>query len=569
MAPDPGRSRVTMARMEDAGRIVTKVRRRLLRIRLVEQFQSSAALTLSVLVVAGAIGTFFAWRIAPFTALCAGLILALLFSIVRTLAHPLSRAQAASEADRILGTRERISTSLALSEGRASDPLGLAPSLSSEASLAVRGAELSRIGKELRPRLRRPALLALIAAVALFCLPLLPTRAIASPDGPPPGPEESRKVAEKLRVLEKKLLKKEHELSKVDRKKAREELKRLREEVAKLRGEKPRRSAATDRLKKLEREAKDHIRRAAGLKAMTQRDTDLAENQTLNELAQALKALEEADPQKVRARLSKLMDKLGNPENMNGLTPSELASMERSVRQLNDAMRSLSEKLGEESELRKYLEGLADSEALKKLSRALAELRQAMHDRGLTEEERKKLQEAMRGYRGLELSEEQIEEMLKALEELKKLIESGAEISQCAGGMGGLLIPGIGGGMFPGGIGLGGSALGQGMGLGSGAGTGQGDGTGGAGRGRGGRPGVTDDGTGTNPDLIPGTPGLAGQVTLIRTIRSLPNKDDDPEAYESLMREASLEAEEALRRGEIPRAYRGYVRRFFSGQKDE
>jgi hypothetical protein len=35
------------------------------------------------------------------------------------------------------------------------------------------------------------------------------------------------------------------------------------------------------------------------------------------------------------------------------------------------------------------------------------------------------------------------------------------------------------------------------------------------------------------------------------------------------MREASLEAEEALRRGEIPRAYRGYVRRFFSGPEDE
>ncbi len=560
MAPVPGSPRDTMEIMEDAGRIVTRVRRRLLQIRLVEQFQTSAAFTLALLVVAGVIGTFFAWRLAPLTALSTGLLLALLASLVCTFAHPITRARAASEADRILGARERISTSIALEEGRAADPLGLAPALAAEASIAVRGARLGQIAKALRPRLRRSALLGAFAGAALFLVPLLPMRAVASPDGPPPTPAELRQVAEKLRVLEKKLRKKETALSETDRRKTREQLKRLREEVAKLRGENPRRTAATDRLRKLERDAKREIRRAAGLKAMTGRENELAENRILNELAKALQALEDAAPQSVRARLFAVMDKLGASEALPGMSPSELASVERSLRRMNDAMRALSDKLGKDSELAKFLEGLADSESLRKLSRALAELRQALLEREMSPGDMDHLARAMRNYRGLQLSEEQIEEMLEALEELKKLIESGADISQCRVAMGGLLIPGLGAGMFPGSMGLGGSALG---------GSGRGDGTGGAGGGRGGRPGARDDGKGTHPDLIPGTPGLAGQVTLIRTVRSLPSADDDPEAYQALMREAALEAEEALRRGEIPRAYRGYVRRFFSGTRDE
>ena len=42
----------------------------------------------------------------------------------------------------------------------------------------------------------------LAAGAALFLLPLLPVRAVASTDGPPPTPSELKKVAEKLRVLE-------------------------------------------------------------------------------------------------------------------------------------------------------------------------------------------------------------------------------------------------------------------------------------------------------------------------------------------------------------------------------
>ena len=41
-------------------------------------------------------------------------------------------------------------------------------------------------------------------------------------------------------------------------------------------------------------------------------------------------------------------------------------------------------------------------------------------------------------------------------------------------------------------------------------------------------------------DLVPGAPGLEGQVTLIRTIRSLPSPDDDPEAYERLLLDGML-----------------------------
>jgi hypothetical protein len=207
------------------------------------------------------------------------------------------------------------------------------------------------------------------------------------------------------------------------------------------------------------------------------------------------------------------------------------------------------------------------NEAMRKLSRALAELRQAMKDRGMTPPEGRSLEDALRNYRPLQLSDEQIEQLLKALEELKKLIESGADIQFCKSGMGGLM--GLGLGM---GLGFGPPGLGRGSGLGmrgGPGGTGKGDDTGGAGQGRGGDPGMTPDGKTTSPDMIPGQASPDGDATLIRTTRKLPTPEEDPEAYDRLIREASLEAEEALRRGDIPRRYRGFVRRFFGSTEDE
>ena len=37
----------------------------------------------------------------------------------------------------------------------------------------------------------------------------------------------------------------------------------------------------------------------------------------------------------------------------------------------------------------------------------------------------------------------------------------------------------------------------------------------------------------------------------------------EAKAYETLSRAAASEAEEAIKRGEIPRQYRGYIRRYF------
>jgi hypothetical protein len=551
--------------MDDAPRIVRKVRSRLQRIRFVEHFQIALPLVLLVTLGVGVIGHFLGYALVPLTAAVAAVLLAALFSLVRILAKPVSRAFAASEADRILGTRERISTTLALSEGRADDPYGFAAILSAEAGKAIRVAPTAKLRTDLKARFRLRTLSAALLVGALFLIPLIPVELIADPEHLPPDPTELRKVAEKLRVLERKILKKETELNREGQKRAREELKRLREEIAKLRGDNPRRSGAVDRLKKLERKAKDGIRRKAGLKARDPEDSEIAENETLNELSKALKALEEADLKATRERLSSLWDKL-QKEGVRGLDAGELASMERSVRRLNDAMRALAERAGENSELAEFLKSLGMNESLQKLARALAEMRQLMKERGLKPGDEEALAEAMRNYKPLQLSEEEIERMLEALEELKKLLESGAEISMCRGEMTGLLLPGMGMGMFPLPGGLGGMPLG---GAGFGGSEGNGDGTGGPGTGRGGLPGSTPDGRTTNPDLVPGTPGTEGRARLLRTVRSLPSPDDDPKAYQELMREASLEAEEALRRGEIPRAYRGYVRRFFSGPEDE
>lgn len=92
---------------------------------------------------------------------------------------------------------------------------------------------------------------------------------------------------------------------------------------------------------------------------------------------------------------------------------------------------------------------------------------------------------------------------------------------------------------------------------------------GGGGVGRGGESRSNPNDRPTEIAPIPGQPGPDGDALLIGRVRGLPSADEDPQTYEQLRREAASAAEEALRRGDVPRRYRGYVRRFFSGPEDE
>jgi transposase len=242
------------------------------------------------------------------------------------------------------------------------------------------------------------------------------------------------------------------------------------------------------------------------------------------------------------------------------------------------------------SEIQKFLEGLGASEEMQKLQDALEKLREAMEKAGmdpgnpsgdpssqLTEEQMRQLMEQLRNYRMPELSKEQIEEMIRRAEELRKMIEAGKEIKFCKGCMGSGLGMGI--GIGPGGIGigmipgLGGKGQGEGLagqgGFRPGDTSGKGAGMGGPGQGRGGQARFGPDGKPIAPDQAPGMVNPEGQAQLIRTVRRVPDPDTEAKEYEALAREASRDAEEAIKRGEIPRQYRGYIRRYFDTSEDK
>jgi hypothetical protein len=98
---------------------------------------------------------------------------------------------------------------------------------------------------------------------------------------------------------------------------------------------------------------------------------------------------------------------------------------------------------------------------------------------------------------------------------------------------------------------------------------GQGNDTGGPGTGRGGDPGMAKDDKPTRPEMDPSKIGDQGTATFIRNVRRLPSPNDKPSEYRELVRQASQEAEEAIRKGDIPRRYRDYVRRFFDSPEGE
>ena len=552
-----------MVNMDHARKVVTRVRRRLSFVRFVDRIQVTAALTAPALLAVVAGARLLGSPVSVLPAFAAAVFVAMAAALALSLFSPISRARAASEADRILDSRERISTALAVSEGRAEDPLGFGPAVARAACDAARGATDARIRKSITPRFRMATLIAAACAALLLLVPLLPMPGIADPGEDPPAAEREReKVAEALRALERKLERRSAEADRKTKEAVKELLERLRDETARLRGERPRRPQAMARLADLERRARDEARRFAGMKPV-EAETEKLERKDLEDLADALRAFEQADLAGTKERFSKLWDKL-RTDDLGKMTAAEAAYLARQASELSRAVQRLAGATGQNSELAKMLEGLAADENMQKLAQALEKLRQALGENAPQPPDNGEMEEALRNYRTLEMSDEEIEEMLRQIEELLRMIEAGEEIKLCRGSMSGL----IGLGLGLGGGGPSGRTAGR-PGPSAGGGNGTGNDTGGSGQGRGGDPGTTNDGRTTSQDLIPGQVSQAGNATLIRTIRSLPDPDEEPEAYERLLREATLEAEEAIRRGDIPRRYRGYVRRFFGGAEDE
>jgi len=563
-----------MTAMTDPDRIVRRVGARMRLLRFVVRLQDCAALAFVAVFLYGLVAHLAGYAPATVRNLLVAALAAVAGTVAGLLVRPVRREQAASEADRVLGTEERFSTSLAVHSGRTEDPMGFLPALDADATEAARACPMHMIRQRMNLGWRRSSGIAAVFVLAAVFVPLLPLPGSeAGAEGSQLLAKEKEKVAEQARRLERKARRMEQLAAKNQQEELRKLAEKIRTAAGRLAGQKPRKAKAMSELSKLEQEARKAARRYAGMKAPRVGESPTRQDRLLDQLAKALEQLEKADPAETRRKLNQLLDKIRKGE-IGEIDRKEMAAAIQGLRELSQAASAL-EQLGMNSDqISKFLEGLGGSEQLAKLADALDKLRQAMEKAGmdldklseeLSEEQMKQLMEKLRDYRMPELSEEQLQAMLKMAEELRKMIEAGQEISFCKGCMGSGM--GLGMGL---GLGMGGAGMLPGMGRGGfrpGQSSGQSGGMGGPGRGRGGVAPVGNDPKPIGPDQAPGMVSPEGQAQLIRTVRRIPDPDSEPREYEALQREASREAEEAIKRGEIPREYRGYIRRYFDASE--
>ncbi len=549
----PGR----IASMPALDRVLATVRRRHAWVRFVALAQVLLPAVAGSLAVASAAFALFGRPTLPAVVLAPALLASGVAAGAFALLRRPDRRAAAAEADRLLGLDERLSTALAVRAGEAPDPLGFGPALATEAEAAARSASPALLRARLRPALRARFAL-LVPSAALFLL----LTGVAPPSPAPvddPAAADRLRAARTLRRLAQRAAGLEARALEARQPEAARLAARVRAEAARLGAARAPTVSAVARLRALSRETEDAARTFAGLPPRAPDETDADAARTLDRLAEALRAFENADPSTLAPRIRALVDKirqaaadpavLGDPAFAEGVEEAI-----RALRGLHEALAALPGEAGPDGGAPAGGDiNRLTPEQMKRILEALKALREAMSGRDLPPPDRQALEEQLRAYRTLQITDEQIEEMIRAMEELRRLLESGIELSEALARLG----AGGGGGGGAGGLPLGGLAGGAGLGFG-------GSGTGGAGQGRGGRPPVAPDASRTSPDLAPGRVGPDGRVSVVSSTRALPAPDGDPAAYEALRREAAREAEEAIRRGEVPRRAREAVRRFFS-----
>lgn len=556
-----------MAAMNDTGKIVRHVRRRLRFVESVERFQRFVLPAGAGVLLLGASLHLLGHGLGAGALLLAGTGAVAGVALAAVLATRVSEARAAAEADAILGTRERLSTAWALRHGHAQDPLGFAPILEAEAERIARTFDPARVRAATPVRVRPRTGLALLLLFAALFLPLVPTPPASAAEEPESIAlkKEKERVAEALRRVERQFGKTEIMARDADMKNLEKLALEIRKEVSRLADERPTRAKALARMADLERRASDAARDLADMPRAEAAESRKVADEELAELKEAIERFLAADPKNALAELSALAQKLAN---------SDLEGMSgESLRQLAEAMRRMQAALGQMQTAASGESGEAGrdgengdregkgplgtpltAEQMARLAKALDRMAKALESGKADASALQQLMGAASEYRDLQLTPEQIEEMLKSMEELARMCEAGENLSGAKGMMGGFVpMPGLGTGSLPGGP----------QGTGGGAGKDEGAGTGGAGRGRGGHPGIAKDDRETAPDFDPGMLNEEGTANFFRTVRRMPSREESPREYETLVRQASREAEEAIRRGDIPRRYREYVRRFF------
>lgn len=241
-----------------------------------------------------------------------------------------------------------------------------------------------------------------------------------------------------------------------------------------------------------------------------------------------LKALEKDGQSGAAGELMKQMEKLKEQLKGKGLSEEDRKKMERDLRRLSRDFKIPPEL----------------AEKLKKLADELAK-------RGMQSEEDRKYEDL----------EQDTEDMIKHLEELAKQLEDKEFLEKLikqiedsknglSGGQGGKTpLPGGGDGKDKGGKGNGGK--------------GEGDDTGGAGTGKGGKPDAKEGDSGFKSTLLGGKLDLSGKIVGISTFKGLPESGEAKASYEELYSRFEKSAEDTLAKEKIPAEYKDYIKKYF------
>jgi hypothetical protein len=217
-----------MTSMHQTTRIVRRVGRRLRFLKFAERLQDCAALAFFLVLLVAIGARIFGSQPATVRNLLVGAGAALAAALLAVFSKKPREQRFASEADRILGTEERISTAQAVHDGRADDPLGFLPALDHDAETVARLSEERRIRDSLPVRRRTSLIYAAVFLAAAILVPLVP---LPHDDATADDSAQMKKEREKVAAEARKLQRKAREIEKLAAKNKQEELRKLAEKI--------------------------------------------------------------------------------------------------------------------------------------------------------------------------------------------------------------------------------------------------------------------------------------------------------------------------------------------------
>lgn len=414
--------------MPDTDGLLARVRARLAVAGALEDLQRGAAasgVAVALLVAIRALGW---WRPDLGLVLLVGLVLLLVIPLAGILARRYDRRALASRADLALGLDERVSTSVwvQVSGGEGA----LAPLVIEDAAQRASGIRAADLRHAFRPRvLRRPLTTAVVAFAAAGLLYLVQPTVTAGET----AAEKAARLADEDRIADvaRRMAEASKRVSEAAKKETLPDLERVSAEIQRqteaMARTPPRREAALRRLNELSDLAREAARNRAG---MSKPVSDPEAARTSRELAELLKQMSQAGIESLERDLADLQKRLEKgAEGGQGPSAEELRALAARVDALRRAMEA-AEGAGAD-DLKEKLRSIGNEDLLQKIAERLREIA-AKLDQG-------------EGYEGLqsegggeamdlsEMSREELEELLKSLEEMAAM-EDLAEMLRRGGG---------------------------------------------------------------------------------------------------------------------------------------